>query len=108
MWGVAGDPAAQRVGPYCASLASDLLAILKQDQRRYAGNVETTGGLRLIGIHLEQPGLSGKARGRRRELRRHGLARPAPRRPDIEKNWAVRHFQVTRKRRVIYINWRIQ
>jgi hypothetical protein len=88
-------PAHDIVRSHGSGLARNLYAIAKQDQRRNATDtIFTCNGLCLLGIKLGQaqprfqPGCSLFKCGR------HHLARPAPRRPEVDHHGDVTAFDV--------------
>src|SRR5580692_7883761 len=79
------EPARNRRGIHRACVARGLLAATEHDHRRDAAYVETRCGRGLIlGIQLRKTKLGFQCRRARLVIRRHGDARPAPRRPEID------------------------
>src|ERR1019366_3753158 len=68
-----------------ARLARDLATALENDQCGDASNAVAAGDLlRAFGVELGESHAGFQRRGRAREVRRHGAARPAPRSPEVD------------------------
>lgn len=84
---VAAGPLHDRIGTHGAGGLCDRLSIPEQIQRRYASDTQSsTGGLRRVGIQLQQTNARFQRRRRTLKLWRHASAGAAPRCPDVEQD----------------------